>query len=78
MVLNSNVWAPIPETLSFTLFWNVFRGLKIPKMPIFTKKTYFDAYILIALLNFSKIKGKCVVICTQYKLNIFDLAKLLL
>ena len=61
MVLNSNLQVPIPETLSFTLFWDVFRvpwgllGLKIPQNAIFTKKTFFGAYILIDLLNFSKI-----------------------
>ena len=57
MVVNSNLQVPIPETLSFTLFWEVFRvpwgllGLKIPQNALFTKKTFFGAFFLIYLLN---------------------------
>ena len=76
-----------PNTGNFIVysFLDVFRvpcgllGLKIPKLPFLPKKTFFGAYILIELLNltFLKFKGKYVVICMQYKLRIFDLAKLL-
>ena len=38
----------------FPVPWGLI-GLKIPKMPIFTKMSYFSAYILIDLLNVSKI-----------------------
>ena len=52
-----------PNTWNFIVyhFWDVFlrpqgtiSAKNTPKMPIFTKKTFFGAYILIHLLNFSK------------------------
>ena len=62
VAVNSNLQVPIPESLSFTLFWDVFHvswgllGLKITQNVIFTKKTFFGAYILIDLLNLTFLK----------------------
>ena len=55
-LIGPNTW-----NLIVYLFWMCFTSLgtyrakKYPKMPILTKKTNFGAYILIDLLNFSKI-----------------------
>ena len=52
-----------PNTWNFIVyvFWGyvscplgTFRAKNTPKMAIFTKKTFFGAYILFDLLNFSK------------------------
>ena len=62
MVANSNLQVPILKTLSFTRFWDMFRvpwgllGLKLPQNAIFSKMTFFGAYILIDLLNLTFLK----------------------